>query len=179
MRKFFSNFLSKINNFKFFFNNLLKILFDRRARNFLLLFLFLYSINFLFKNYSFNFFDFYWINFFALFLGYGVIIFWSEKQDVFYKIFKFCIFFISLKTIAIVNFYSIFIIFFLILLINNITSKRLELFFNNYICWSPLIFKLVSYICIYNFLEVLFCYGFGFKFVTFVGLILSFFITLL
>nr|AEV66706.1 hypothetical protein [Oxytricha trifallax] len=65
------------------------------------------------------------------------------------------------------------------LFINNMTSKRLEFFFNTYVCWSPLIFKFILYIFIYNFLEVLFCYKFGFKFVIFVGLILSFFTTLL
>jgi len=173
------NFFFIICNGKLYFRKLIKILSDRRFQNFLLLFCFLFCSKFLFENYLFNFFDFCWINFIGLFLGYGIIFFWNIESDFLFKIFKFCVFFISLKTIAIYHLYSIFIIFSLLLFLNNVTNKRLNFFFNRYICLSSWAHKFVLYLFIYNFLEVLICYGFGFKFLLFIGFFLSFFVTLL
>jgi len=174
MQKFFLDIFFKVRNFKW-----IKILFDRRFQNFTFLFLFLFLSKVLFEKYFFNFFDFCWINFVGLFLGYGIIFFWNIKSDFLFKIFKFCIFFISLKTIAIYHLYSIFITFSLLLFINNITDKSLGFLFNEYICLSSWAHKFIFYLFIYNFLEVLICYGFGFKFLLFIGFFLSFFVTLL
>ena len=179
MRNFFSFLLIMLKQVNAFIKSLLKILPDRRTHNFFLLFLFLFLINYLIKKYSLDFFSFHWINLIGLFLGYGVIFFWDQKQDFLHGIFKSCIFFLTLKTITFYHIYSIFIIFYLILFINKITDGKLNSFFDRHVCLSPLVYKFILYLSIYNLLEVLFVYGWGFKILVFIGLFLSSFVTLL